>query len=351
MRLARWIGIVVVIAIIAAVFLWPKPEPSYQGRTLSSWLRQATEPARHTNAVVEARAAIRAIGPDRTVPVLLRLLKSNRKQTTLHDLLLDVGREFNVVTGPIWQSNDSSDMAAAGFEALGTNAVAAIPTLSQLANTPQHGTIALRCLAAIGPPARATVFQAFASPDGKTRSAAVWSVPQVVTNSGEIIVAVTNLLSDGETEVRDAAIHVIGNQTKSPQQALPLLLHIIQSGNTNDAPTAAMQIQNFGTNALVGFDTMSNAVHEAPYSFTALSCLRSMMVISPQRTLPILSNQLHSVDPGMRSRALMLLVREYPKPDDVTAAVEYAAQDPEEFIATRAERFLERTKGQSSLPK
>lgn len=341
MRLARWIGIVVVIAIIAAVVLRPQPEPTYQGRSLSSWLRQATEPPRHAKLLGEARDAIRAIGAERTIPVLLRLINLNGKQTTLRDMVQDIGREMNLIVGPMWQSNDSSTMATAGFDALGSNAVSAIPALTKLTKDPIRSGIALRCLAAIGPSARKPVLDALTVADAKTRGAAIWSLPQVIAEPNEIINTLTNSLRDSDMGVRDASIHVIGAQVKAPERALPLLIDLVRNGDTNDAAMAAMQIQNFGTNALFCVETLSNVVHEAPYSPTALAAMRSMMVIAPEQALPILFRQLHSVDPGLRSRALSLLVREFPKPEIAVPAVEYAAQDPEEFIAYRAERFLE----------
>ncbi|MGZ4963239.1 MAG: HEAT repeat domain-containing protein [Limisphaerales bacterium] len=351
MRRAYWIGIALLIgvAITAAVLLRPH-EPEYQGRTLSSWLQQATEPARHVKKITEARMAIRAMDTQEVIPVLLRLAGATDRQRSFHSLLLDLARQFNIYVGPAYQSDEPGDMAIAGFQALGTNAASAVPTLAEIAKEPQHAMVAFRCLSCIGPPASTVICDALTNSDATIRSFAVSSLPDVVTNRADAVDLVRARLNDADPEVRTTAIQVLGTQLRAAATALPLLVDVVQRGNTNDATVAATQLGNFTTNAIPAFETLSNAAYQSPHSQLALASLRSMLQISPERTLPILSRRLHSVDPWTRAQALMLLIREYPTPGDVVPALEYAAQDPEEFIAIRAEDFLEGLKQSQPTP-
>jgi hypothetical protein len=344
----RWLVIitVVVIAIFVAVSLRPAPEPEYRGRSLSSWLRQATEPARHVKVLNEAHAAIRAIGPAKAIPQLLRLATSRRKQRTLRDWMVEVTRHIGAYAGPVFQSNEPQYMAIAGFQALGADAAAAVPALTQMCNDPDRNLVALECLAAIGPAAKDAVGTALTNRSPKVRAMAVWSMSAVITNKSALFAAITPTVNDSDLNVRAAVIEVVGAQVTMPEKAVPWLIAVVQRGDTNDAPLAAMHLQNFGTNGMLGFGTLTNAVEQSPYSPLAFASLRALMQMAPERVLPILTRHLHSIDPFIRNRALMLLVREYPNPDEVIPAVRYAAEDPEEIIATRAERFLERMPSQ-----
>jgi len=345
MRRTYWIGIAVLVgvAIVAAVLTRPR-EPGYQGRTLSSWLQQGTEPARHAKKLSEARVAIQAMGAQEVIPVLLRLVRSDNKQRSFHSLMLDLAHQFNVYVGPIYQSDEPGDMAIVGFQALGANAAPAVPALAQIAKEPQHTMVAFQCLCCIGPPARTVICAALTNADAKIRGMAVSSLFNVVTNRDEALDFAKDRLKDIDTEVRAIAITVLGTQLRTEAKSLPLLIEVLQSHDTNDATVAATEIGNFDTNAVSAFETLSNTAYQSPHTELALASLRSMLRISPERTLPILSHRLHSIDPWLRSQSLMLLTREYPKPDDIVPAVEYAATDPEEIIATRADRFLERYK-------
>ncbi len=351
MRRIYWIGIafLICVAIGVAVLLRPH-EPESQGRNLSSWLQQGTEPVRHLKKLTEARMAIQAMGPQEVIPVLLRLVRASDRQRSFHSLLLDLAQQFNIYVGPVYQSDDPSDMAVAGFQALGTNAASAVPMLAEIAKEPQHAMVAFRCLSCIGPAASTVICHALTNSDATIRSFAVSSLTAVVTNRDEAVGLVRDRLNDTDTEVRTVAIQILGTQLRTEANALPLLVEVVQRGNTNDATIAATEIGNFTTNAISAFETLSNAASQSPRSQIASASLRAMLQISPERTLPILSRRLHSVDRWTRAQALIFLIRDYPTPGDVVPALEYAAQDPEEFIAIRAENFLERFKQSQPTP-
>lgn len=348
MKRARWIGLaVVVIAVVmtASTLLRPNPEPSYRGRSLTSWLKQATEPAKRSKRVVDARGAITAIGADQSIPVLIKLAGTKQSDRTFNDWVMEFARGFNINVAGAFESSDPNIMAITGFEVLGTNAAAAVPELARMVQEPEHSAIALQCLAAIGPPARDVLCDALKSNSAQTRSMALWNLSSATGVSDAFWTNVQPCIVDREERVRSTAIQVIGSQTRAPAKAVPLLLSVIHRSDTNDIANAITQLSNFGTNAAAAFETLSNYAYETPHSLTGFSSLRTMAMIAPERTLPILSHRLHSVDAGLRAQALVLLVRDYPKPADAIPAVRYAATDPEEFIATRAEDFLAAHRG------
>lgn len=347
MQRARWIGLAVVviaIAITAATLLRPNPEPTYRGRSFSSWLKQATEPAKRSKRVIEARTAIRVIGPDQTIPILLKLAGRKQSDRTFNDWLLEFARSFDINVNSTLESSDPGVLATTGFSALGTNAAAAVPELAKLVERPDHSMIALQCLAAIGPPARDVIIDALKSGDVQARTMALLNLSTAVGVNDTFWTNVAPCMVDSSEQVRAAAIQVVGAQSRSPAKAVPLLISVLHRADTNDVASAANELSAFGTNAAAAFETLSNFAYQTPHSVIGFSSLRTMTQIAPERTLPLLSRRLHSVDAGLRAQALVLLVRDYPKPADAIPAVEYAATDPEEFIAARAEEFLDRNK-------
>src|SRR4051812_2042657 len=100
MQRARWIGfgvIVIAIAMTAAsTLLRHKPEPEFRGRSLTSWLKQATEPAKRSKRVIEARNAINAIGADQAIPVLVELARTKQTDRSFNDWVMEFARSFNI---------------------------------------------------------------------------------------------------------------------------------------------------------------------------------------------------------------------------------------------------------------
>jgi hypothetical protein len=347
MQRARWIGLaVVVIAIVmtASTLLRRKPEPEFRGRSLTSWLKQATEPAKHSKRVIEARNAINVIGADQSIPVLVKLAGTKQTDRSFNDWVMEFARSFDINLTSTFESSDPTVLAMTGFQVLGTNAGAAVPALAKLVQRPDQSASALQCLAAIGEPARDVICDALKSNDPQTRVLALWSLTSATGVSDAFWTNVPPCIVDSQEQVRSTAIQVLGSQLHAPEKAVPLLMSVLRRNDANDIANAANQLSNFGTNAAVAFGTLSNFAYEIPHTAAGFSSLRALAIIAPERTLPLLTRRLHSVDAGLRAQALVLLVRDYPKPADAIAAVEYAATDPEEFIATRADEFLNRMK-------
>jgi hypothetical protein len=139
---------------LAAVF-WPeKPEPVYNGRTLSSWV---LDPGSSSYLSFGAKEAVLSAGPD-GIPVYLKWLQY--KQSTLkkaeHFLAVRCNRWF----GPCWRTDDPRQRGPWGaqlaFAVLQDKGQDAIPALfSQITRSGSVDSFlpALRCLGSIGRPA------------------------------------------------------------------------------------------------------------------------------------------------------------------------------------------------------
>jgi hypothetical protein len=146
-----YIVLAVLAVALVGVFVWrvrqPR-EPVYEGKPLSEWLkayespeymyaRYATDANRRAFLGAAARGkadeAVRHAGTN-AIPTLLRLLraKDSALKVKLTDLL---HRQHFIKVRPFSFSADEWQFAAfCGFQALGTNAQAAVPELIEIAN-------------------------------------------------------------------------------------------------------------------------------------------------------------------------------------------------------------------------
>src|SRR5215469_510722 len=68
-------GLLILLACAGALLIFRTREPRYNGRSLTSWLKQYAGAQRaDANQLTEARNAIRSIGVERSLPTLLKLI-------------------------------------------------------------------------------------------------------------------------------------------------------------------------------------------------------------------------------------------------------------------------------------
>jgi len=130
---------VAILAFGIAVFLWKaayRPEPVYNGKTLTQWAEQFGSNnwrAGGRGAAAEAQLAIQQIGTN-GVPFLLDLIRAKDSPTK---------KKLRTLLPPSWHArlslNDRSGeirrIGAHGLAAFGTNAPAAVPYLIQIASS------------------------------------------------------------------------------------------------------------------------------------------------------------------------------------------------------------------------
>ena len=246
-----------------SLLLFPR-EPRYQGRSLSSWLQQCYDtPLNETQRLSEAQAAVRAIGAKKSVPVLLKLVETREDPVSTW---LIGQREKLRIDFLHWRSaEDWQQLGIAGFEALETNAAPAVTELTKLLNDKEHAFVAVRCLVAVGPPAKQSVSQALTNQSVQVRYFATQQFAWVTDNDEVYLAKMRECLEDPDGSVRFAAVQGIGLQTQAPDLAIPLLLEALRDKQDTVASWAAKFLADFGTNAMRAFPDLSNAVeHGSP---------------------------------------------------------------------------------------
>src|ERR1700743_864315 len=89
------LGLAILIGFSVFLILLRSGEPRYQNRTLTSWLQQYSRASlEETNQLAEAQEAIRAIGPKKSVPILLKLLA--RKDGRIDKWVLECSDRFKL---------------------------------------------------------------------------------------------------------------------------------------------------------------------------------------------------------------------------------------------------------------
>jgi HEAT repeat protein len=335
-------GIFIFIALVLALggvilLLFPR-EPHYQGRSLSSWLQQCYDtPLNETQRLSEAQAAVRAIGEKKSVPVLLKLVET--KEDPVSTWLLGQ-REKLRIDFLHWRSaEDWQQLGIAGFEALETNAAPAVAELTELLKDKEHAFVAVRCLVAIGPPAEPSVSQALTNQSVQVRYFATQQFAWVTDNDEVYLSKMRECLEDPDGSVRFAAVQGIGLQTQAPDLAITLLLEALRDKQDTVASWAAKFLANFGTNAMRAFPDLSNAVEHGNPN-TVNQALKTLVVIAPDKALPIVFENFRSADSHRRKISVELL-NQYPATNlEIQAAMQQSASDPDPALARRARELI-----------
>jgi HEAT repeat protein len=291
----RFIFILFVLGILGVLIVCTH-QPRYRGRTLTSWLQQCFDTSLdETQKLAEAHQAIRAIGARKAVPELLKLVEAKDDPVSLW--IIDVGDKLRIsdeigLRFVRWHSAlEFQWLGERGFEALGTNASPAAETLGKLLNKKfsdeLHTLIIERCLESIGKPAEPVICRTLANSNPAIRQ---WAIDQLasVTDDVEVYIArIKPRLQDSSDAVRGTAVDSIGIQTSAPELAVPLLIEALKDSAVS--ANAANALGNFGTNALVAFPLLTNLVENGGTN-AASAALRTLIVIAPDQSLPILTN-------------------------------------------------------------
>jgi HEAT repeat protein len=376
----RFIFILFVLGILGALIVCTR-QPRYHGRTLTSWLRQYSctsldEPQRRQ----EAQNAVRTIGTKKVLPKLLNLVEAKDDPISLW--LIDKTDEFRIrflrwssserYSYEAWQqirwhsAEDFQQLGIAGFEVLGTNAGPAVGELEKLLDEKDHTFTAQRCLVFVGKPAEPVICRALTNQDERVRQ---WSIDNLaaVTDDVEVYIArIKPRLQDSSDAVRGTVVNDIGIQTSAPELAVPLLVEALKDSAVS--ANAANSLANFGTNALVAFPILTNLVEHGDTN-VAGAALKTLIVIAPDRALPIFTNYLVRGKPGindalraltevMPDKALPMvlarlqspnlamrreafgLLRHYPVTSQIDSAMQTIVTDSDSDLALAAKGFL-----------
>lgn len=280
-------------------------QPSYQGRSLGSWLQRCADtPLMETQRLAEAQSAVRVIGAEKALPDLLRLVKT--RDSRVRALLVEKTERFGLRFFR-WRSATQLQLyGIAGFEVLGTNAAPAISELTRMLDDKELAFVAARCLENIGKPAEPVLCRCLTNQNWQVRHLAVSALASVTDDVEVYIARIKGQLKDSEPAVRFATVQVIGAQDNAPELVVPLLIPALEDGEDSVCRQAANALANLGTNAVGAFTTLTNLA-EAGRPGQAGAALKALPAIAPAEAIPVLSNTVVNGSPELSGGALISL--------------------------------------------
>src|ERR1017187_5613170 len=214
------LGLVAVVAAHGA-------EPRYRGRTLGSWLQQCSDtPLMETQRLAEAQEAVRAIGAQKALPKLLKLVETNDDPVSAW--MIAKSEELRLRFFHWHSALEFQLQGIAGFEVLGTNAAPAVGELTQLLDDKELAFVAARCLENIGKPAESALCQCLTNQDWHVRHLSMSALASVTDDVEVYIARIKERLNDVEPSVRFATVQAVGEQNNAPELAIPLLITALE---------------------------------------------------------------------------------------------------------------------------
>ena len=331
-------GLLVLIIGTVVVLGWWSREPSYRGRTLTSWLQQIYDtPLSETERLSEAQAAVRAIGAEKALPFLVRLTEA--QDGPIRSWVIKKNEKWKIRVLKMREERHTQQLGIRGFEVLGTNCAPAVPELTRLLEDTNRAFTAVRCLDHIGKPAEFALWRSITNRDWQVRHWGILALSGVTDYADEFIARVKGSLNDPDGVVRVTALRAIGSQTEVPDIAVPFLLAALEGNDEYVASSAATLLADFGTNGLRGFGALSNAV-ERWGPAAAGQALITLVRLAPKEALTIVCGCLRSPDPQRRYGAVARLCA-YPVTTlEIRAALEGAAADPDPQVSRLAQEFI-----------
>ena len=236
------ITLVAILAIVMIpLLIGPRvPDPHYQNKPLSAWLKDLGGGNREKQT--RAEEAIRNIGTN----ALPMLLKELRAQDPLgwqvwHRIL---PRKAYTVAA------DRIHPADRALRVLGPEAEAALPALLQIAADPQCGDDRpRRALAAIGPRAVAPMISALTNSNERVRSCAALVLTSIGPSDRDAAAALLRSLSDPDARVRAHAAGGLSRIGADPEIAIPALIERLSDTDSYVRFCAVMSLGEFGERA------------------------------------------------------------------------------------------------------
>jgi len=236
-------------AFVAWTLTREKPEPIWNGRSLSAWTEDlATGSSKEIRETAED--AIRHIGPA-AIPSLLQMLRS--RDTVLHRVLVSITRELNrrqstMVFG-VTSATEKCDRAAMAFEALGPLAHSAIPDLKKLLVRQSDPQFVADSLAAIGPEAVSAILECLPKVAPEKRYFLFSAAAKWPSQHEAIQLALLRSINSSNQYERRCAAEFLGRFKQQPSTTVPVLIAALQDPELLVRLQALQSLAEFGTNA------------------------------------------------------------------------------------------------------
>ncbi|HEV7924290.1 MAG TPA: HEAT repeat domain-containing protein [Verrucomicrobiae bacterium] len=206
-------------------------EPVYQGKPLSSWLKDMENWNGNTNDA--AFMAFRDMGSN-AIPPLLRVLQSGGGR--FRHMVMAVNDKQSVVQLPFGKPWEQSMAAARGLYAMGSNARPALPALTNLLFHSNETITSAIAMAGIGTDALPILLSALSNQNYRIRIAAVSALGEERSDLEIVVPALIGSLRDTNQLVHWSAATSLGQLHAEPDIAVPALM--------NDFPSNDKQLRS-----------------------------------------------------------------------------------------------------------
>jgi HEAT repeat protein len=286
----KMVGLVFAVVIVGLVAVWlaRPPEPIYGGRKLTDWLRECSDtPLMETQRLAQAQAAVRAIGADKALPTLLRLVST--RDGPLKEWMMDLAEKHRVRSSHLRRAWERQQQGLAGFEVLGTNCAGAVGNLTKLLEDKDLAVTAVRCLDHIGRSAGWPLRQCLTHRDWHVRELSIAALASATEDVEVYLDRISPRLGDIEPIVRCAAVQAIGAQNHAPGLAVPLLISALDDPSEDVPSLAARALSGFRAKAASAVPTLTHLVATGSEG-QCREALDALAVIAPTEAVPLLSN-------------------------------------------------------------
>jgi HEAT repeat protein len=225
-------------------------EPSYHGRSLSSWLKSLN---RHPPEDADARNAIRQMGSN-AIPYLLSWIQDDdpMPKGTLFNALSKAAPPF--CSNWFWPDvpQDRANNAVRAFAAVGSGADTAVPELNRLLRDPRHSAAAIRAGEALGYLGERGVdplASALLSQDPNVRDCAIYGTRKLGIAARPVVPTLIAILSRQDSNAASAAAQTLSVLRLEPNLVVPALIGCLQHPNANLRCSAVSALRAYGFQA------------------------------------------------------------------------------------------------------
>ena len=152
--------------------------------------------------------------------------------------------------------------AMRGFEALGTVAEPAIPTLATLLTNRDTAPAAAICLAGIGSASVPVLLTGLTNRDSKVRSRSATALGAIDPPAQQAVAPLLRALEDPAPVVRTGATWALGAMKLDPDLVVPRLASMIDDTNHNTRFAAVAAISDYGSSGKLAIPRLEKALRD-----------------------------------------------------------------------------------------
>jgi hypothetical protein len=250
-------------ATLLAILVWlirSPGEPTYQHRSLHSWLKDLKNWDGDTNA--PAYIAFREMGTN-AIPGLLHVIESGGPR--INRIIMKINQKQSLVRLPFGRPWEQTMAATRALCAMGTNAKPALPALTNLLlhtnalNTIFESTIVL---AGIGSDATPILLTALTNQNYRIRSLVASGLGSARSDFDVIVPALAARLQEANYAVSSSAATSLGQLHTRPDIAIPALTNAYSNTNPSVRSFILMSLGAFEHQARPAIPTITSALKD-----------------------------------------------------------------------------------------